>query len=84
VSNSKRRRRGPLPPLVGPVAIEDDVPPYVIATDPGCDHPLHREEVAGAMMALHLGVVWSGKTDMDCGCTLELIELDAASNLPRS
>lgn len=57
---------------------------WVIVTDPGCDHPLHREEIAGAMMALHTAGPWTGKTDMDCGCTLELLSLDAASNLPRS
>lgn len=48
---------------------------FVIATDPGCDDPRHREEVQGAMMALMVrgGVPWSGPTTMDCGCVLRLV-----------
>lgn len=45
---------------------------YVIVTDPGCDSELHRQEVAGAMLALHESGPWSGPEEMDCGCVLTL------------
>jgi hypothetical protein len=57
---------------------------WAIVTDPGCDRPEHRDEIAGAMIALHEVGPWPGKTDMDCGCTLELLPMSAASKLPRS
>ena len=41
-----------------------------LTTDPGCDHPLHRAEVYGAMEAMSMGHRWNGKTQMDCGCQL--------------
>jgi hypothetical protein len=85
VSNSKRKRRGPLPPFIGPIAPEP-LPEWVISTDPGC-HPsdpffeLHSLEVQGAMMALHIRGPWFDQTLMDCGCVLELLPVSALSDL---
>jgi hypothetical protein len=72
-SKSRRRRARALP-----LRNEGDAgpPPAIelpmIYTDPGCDHPDHRLEVQGAMMALASGHWWSGRTLMDCGCYLSI------------
>jgi hypothetical protein len=50
--------------------MDDD---WVMLTAPGCDHPLHRVEIQGAMMALMSNGPWTGVERMDCGCTLELV-----------
>lgn len=77
--SKKRKRRGPLPPFVGPL-LPEPVLDYVILTDPGCSPgdplwELHALEVQGAMMALHVRGPWEGGTLMDCGCILDLASL---------
>lgn len=47
-------------------------PDHFIETDPGCETDLHREEVAGAMIALATRGPWTGPTAMDCGCILTI------------
>lgn len=58
-----------------PAPLSDAELEVAIHTDPGCDHPLHREEVYGAMMALQIGARWWDETLMDCGCILSLVRL---------
>lgn len=50
--------------------------PWMFHTDPGCDHPTHRAEIAGAMFGLQQTGPWSGETLMDCGCIMTLCNAD--------
>ncbi len=48
------------------------LPEWVVVTIPGCDDDAHFDEVNGAEIALQLQGPWSGPTEMDCGCSLEV------------
>lgn len=78
MTNSKRRRRGPLPlqplePLTEADYLDlDNSDDLVVLTDPGCDRPEHRLEIQGASLAWAQGARWSEPSLMDCGCILTI------------
>jgi hypothetical protein len=78
VTNSKRKRRGPLPAFIGPIEVTPADHGYVVRTDPGCVpgdpfYDMHQLEVFGAGMALDFNGPWEGGTLMDCGCVLDVL-----------